>query len=393
MKIEELKSMMEDVVDAKLAPVLETQKKYNFDGQQEAPAATESKGETLEAGLRVARFAKCLVLSKNDPDKALFYAKGAIAQGTKGMYPNDTQLHNAFKALSVSTPSEGGFTVPIEMVNEMIPLLYAQTAVRELGARTIPMSNGNLNIPKITGGSVSYYDGENRAATKSQQTFGSVKFSSKKLLTFVPTSNDLIRNSSIEADRYIRDDMIQQTKLKMDYTAFYGAGTEFAPIGIKNVTGISKTSVSAVIGADDPGTMMGILMSKNLPMTSVGWAFNGTVWAVLYNLKTSTGAYIYRDEMKEGKLLGKPFVVTNQIATGADAHGLSDIFLGDFSEFIVAEELGLEMTASQEASYDNGNGSIISTFQNDQTVIRLLAKHDFNIRHAEAFICNTYYTK
>jgi HK97 family phage major capsid protein len=390
MTLEELKTMMEGVVDEKLAPVLETQKKYS--GIFNADPGTTKAEEKLEPGIRMARYAKCLVLGKNDPEKALFFAAGG-QNSSKGMYPNDKTLHEVFKALSVSTPSEGGFTVPEVLANEVIPLLYAKTAVRELGARVLPMPNGNINIPKITGGATASYQGENLAASKSQPTFGNVHLSSKKLLTLVPMSNDLIRNNSVEADRYVRDDMVMQTKLKMDYTAMYGAGTQFTPTGIKNISGISKTSVSAVLAADDPGTLTGILMTKNLPMQNVGWIFNGTVWALLYNLKTTTGAYIYRDEMKDGKLLGYPFVVSNQIATGADAHGLSDIFLGDFSEFIMGEEIAFEMTASQEAAYDAGSGTLVSAFANDQTVIKLLAKHDFAVRHPEAFICYTYYTK
>lgn len=393
MNLEELKEVVKGVVQEEVAPLKETQKKYDNVFIVGGNSEPEEKGEKLEPGLRMARFAKCLVLGKNDPERALSFAKGLEGQSSKGMYPQDTMLHAAFKALSATNPSEGGFTVPVEMANEIVPLLYAKTVVRELGARTLPMSSGNMNLPKITGGASSYYQGENRAATKSQQTFGNIHLASKKLFTLVPTSNDLIRNSSLEADRYVRDDMVTQTRLKMDYTALYGAGTQFTPIGVKNVVGISKASITSIPDADVPGTLLALLMTKNLPMLNVGWAFNGTVWGILYNLKTTTGAYIYRDEMNIGKLLGFPFKISNQIPTGTDNHGLSDLFLGDWSEFLIGEEIAIEMSASMEASYDDGTGTMVSTFTNDQTLIKLLAKHDFATRHPEAFICNTYYTK
>lgn len=395
-KTEVTNAVKSEVAEA-IKPLEATQRKYAglFDPNGQPIQQTENKGEEVEPGIRLARCAKLAVLAKGDLEKALFIAKGGKdINEAKAMYPHDKVLQGALeKALSVTSPADGGFLVPEVLANEVIPLLYSKTVVMESGARKLDMPNGNLSIPRLQGGATSYYQGENKPATKSQQKFENLTLRSKKLTTLVPTSNDLIRNATVSADAIVRDDMMNAMRLKMDWAALFGTGTEYTPLGIKNTPGIVKQSAGAIIGADDPAIMRAVLKSKNLPMTSVGWVFNSTIEGILYNLKTTTGAYIYRAEMNTGKLLGYPYLTTEQISVGGDSHGLSDVFFGDWSEFIVGEEVAFEMSASTEATYDDGTGTLVSAYSNDQTIIKVLAKHDFGLRHAPAFLVYTFWTK
>jgi HK97 family phage major capsid protein len=396
MTTEELKTLVGGTIDEKLAPILATQKKYSglFDGDPQKQMAEYQKAqqdEKLEPGIRMVRLAKLEFLSKGDPDKALKIAGQMYSQDK---FVKSTLEGISKKALGVSTGSEGGFLVPEVLAQEVIPLLYSNTVVFELGTRKLDMPNGNLTIPKLSGGASSYYQGENLPAGKSQPRFENLSLKSRKLFTLVPTSNDLIRNSSVSADAIIRDDMIQQMKLKLDWAGLYGDGTDYVPLGIKNTTGIQTLVPGAQITADYPATMIAALKSKNTPMRSPGWAFNSLMESTIRNLKTTTGAYIYRDEMDtKSQILGIPYKTTEQIVTGSDNHGLTDIFLCDWSDFIFGSEVDFEMTSSMEAAYDIGNGTLVSSFSNDQTVLRVLSKHDFGVRHATSFLVATFQTK
>lgn len=399
MKYEELKTLIKDTVKdtvketvaEEIKPLQETQRKYEniFVNKNNAP---EPEVKT-DPGLAMARVAKCIALSKNDPERALWIAAGRN-NDAKGMYPEDKKVHAALKAMSVTTPSAGGFLVEEAYSQDFIPLLTSKTVIMELGARKVPMPNGNLNLPKVTGGSTAYYQGENSNATQSQQTLGNVHLSSKKLTILVPISNDLIRNASYNTDILVRDDMVNQGKLKIDYTAMYGEGTEYTPLGIKksvNTANISIATGTGTLTADIPGTMVGTLIGKNIPMTSAGWAFNASIWSAYYNLKTTTNQYIYRDEMNSGKLNGYPFRITNQITTANSTAGTTyfDMFFGDFSEFLYGEEMAFEIMASNEASYYDGSNTV-SAFSLDQTVLKITCKHDFALRHDEAFLVWNY---
>jgi len=392
MSKEELNNMIKSAVESHVAPLKETNTKYSnkFNGDEKAAAefAEEKaakdaelnrKGETVEPGIRLARSAKLMIMAKNDIERA--------ASMSKSFYRNDVHLQKSLGALAASVPTDGGFLIPEEYSEEIIPLLRNKAVFRSMGARPLPLSGGNLNIPRMLGGATSYYIGENQDAKASKPTFGSMRLSSKKQVTMVPISNDLIRSTSFEADRMIRDDMLKSMALAEDLAGMYGKGTEYTPRGLFYTDGIEKKALGAAPDSDNLGDFVGSLMSKNIDWNSVGWMFNGRVWNKLYHLKTSTGAYLHREELNQGKFLGFPFKVTNQIAsTGTNL--ATDIFFGDFAEFIIGEEMGLEMMASTEATYQDGN-ELVSAFSRDQTIIKVTAKHDFGVRHPEAFIIGT----
>lgn len=393
---EDLQEMIKSAVQNEIAPLKETQRKYadKLVDEKEAKEIAEekaakdaelnAKGEKVEPGIRLARSAKLMILAKNDIEKA--------ASMAQKFYSEDYHLQSSLKALAASVPTDGGFLIPEQYSQEVIPLLRNKAVFRSLGSRSLPLTGGNLNIPRMLGGATSYYIGENQDAKGSKPSFGTMRLSSKKLVTMVPISNDLIRSTSGEADRMIRDDMIKSMALAEDYAAMYGKGTEYTPRGIYNTSGVEKKKLSAEPDGDNLGDFVGTLMSKNIDWNSVGWIFNGRVWNKLYHLKTQTGAYLYREELNQGKFLGFPYKVTNQIpSTGTNLS--TDIFFGDFAEFIIGEEMGLEMIASTEATYQDGN-ELVSAFSRDQTVIKVTAKHDFGLRHPEAFVVGTdVYTK
>lgn len=394
---EDLQSMIKSAVDAAVEPLQKTNTKYadKFNGDEKAAAeAAKEKaakdaemtgsGEQVEPGIRLARSAKLMIMAKNDIEKA--------ANMSKSFYKNDFHLQKSLGALAASVPTDGGFLIPEQYSEEVIPLLRNKAVFRSMGARPLPLAGGNLNIPRMLGGATSYYIGENQDAKASKPQFGTMRLSSKKLVTMVPISNDLIRSTSAEADRMIRDDMIKSMALAEDLAGMYGKGTEYTPRGLFYTDGIEKKKLSAAPDSDNLGDFVGTLMSKNIDWNNVGWIFNGRVWNKLYHLKTSTGAYLHREELNQGKFLGFPYKVTNQIAsTGANL--ATDIFFGDFAEFIIGEEMGLEMMASTEATYQDGN-ELVSAFSRDQTVIKVTAKHDFGVRHPEAFVIGSdIYTK
>lgn len=355
----------------------------------EAVADADKKGVKMPAaGDSFGRFAMGILKSYNDPGKALSWAEKT--------YPDDKALSGYFKALTVSTPSEGGFVVPDVLSAEMIQYLYPQLAFAKLGARRINMPRGNLTLPRFDAAASASYIGETEKAVDTKPTIGTVKGSSRKLAALIPISNDLIRDSDPTFETYVRDDVIMALRLKKDYTAFYGAGTLHTPSGLNTLLPAAQKygSSGTAFTANVPGTIKGGLLSANVPMSKPGWAFSGWVWTWLYNLMTSTGAYIYRDEMNRGLLLGDPYVVCNQISTsnsGAPSTSdYGDIFYGDWSEFIDFVQVDMELMASKEASYVNSDGNTISAMQNDMTVLRALCLHDFGVRHIASFIKGTY---
>lgn len=383
-----VEDLVKKAVNEKMA---EVDKKYGIgemvDEKKAAPFVMAEK--PVEPSISAARYVKIAAMTGGDLDK--------IGKVAKSMYPRDELLNSQIetKAAGVTIPSDGGFLVPEVLASELIMPLYNKLSVVQAGARRIPMPNGNMTIPRMDTGATVGYVGENSNMSKTQQVFGDVKLSARKLAALIPVSNDLIRSSSLAADMYIRDDLVNRMRIKMDYAALYGSGSVHEPLGLSNIlaqqnSGNVVGSSSTAFTSDIPAELLGKLWGANVPMLNPAWLINGQTYSYLLNLKTTTGAFIYRDEMLGAKtLIGIPFIVSNQVSWTDDTVDYVDIFVGDFSEFLIGEQLALQIESSREAAYYDGSNTI-SAFQQDQTVIRAISTHDFNVRHPVSFVKGTY---
>ena len=105
-----------------------------------------------------------------------------------------------FKAMSATNPTAGGFLIPEVYLDEVIELLYSKTVIKELGARTIPLENGNLNIPRMTSGTRAMWGGEGRKIASTQPAFGNLRLSAKRLEAIVPQTRELLMSTKYSAD-------------------------------------------------------------------------------------------------------------------------------------------------------------------------------------------------
>lgn len=338
--------------------------------------------EDLEPGIRLARYAKAVLNGRT-------FAEMPEAAARR-MYPKDTILHESFRAMSTQTPSEGGALVPENLSTEIIPLLRQFGITRALGARAIPLPNGNLTIPRQTGGANFNWVGENEKNTSSQPTLGNIKLSAKKMAGMIPLSNEMIRDSSVAADIWVRDELVSGISEKEDVTSLYGAGTQYTPIGVKNAKDVKKAALGKIPSSDDLAAIVGLLMTEKFgKLTAPAWRFNGVLWSIYYNLKDGVGNYIHRQEMDQGKLLSFPFKIDNNVIYNAGAtHSDTEIFFGDWAQFLIGEAMALEIKASEEATYWDGS-QLVSAYNNDQTVMRAIQREDFGVRYGNAFVVKT----
>ena len=369
--VEELKKKVEEIEVKAARPqggqVMETKENKYFDGQ------------------KAARLWKAQVVAGQD--------KISVGDALTQIYgQKDANFVEECKSLMAS--GNGGELIEEQYYREILPLLYNNTIFDKMGVARVPMPNGNLTIRKMIAGTTAQYVGESKTVKASQAKFAKLKLSSKKLTVKTVISNDLLRSATPEADKIVRDDLLMQLRIAMDYHALYGAGTEYTPTGIANADGVNKVVEKAVIDGDKLySDLVTPLKKSNIPMENLGWVMNPDVYTKLYNETFPNGNYKYRDELKQGKFHGYPFVESNQIVTGSDKNGTVDVFFGSFKQFMIGEQLGLEVKVSEEASYLDENGVTQSAFDNDETVIKGLMIHDFGVAYGKAFSMGTYYTK
>ena len=121
------------------------------------------------------------------------YAAAEYAQKNLGAIGGEVSM-----ALTQNTASGGGVLVPANLSGTVIEHLKPQSVVRKMGAVPLPLKNGNLQIPKITGTVNGGYVGKDDDSPVSQQSFGDLQLSSKLLSVLVPISNHLIENAGVD---------------------------------------------------------------------------------------------------------------------------------------------------------------------------------------------------
>lgn len=298
---------------------------------------------------------------------------------------------NVKEKVLLSTELEAGAAlIPPMFYEEIIELLRTKTVVRAMGAVSIPVTAGTLQIPVQTGAGTAYYVGEAQNITMSQQSTGILQFVLKKLAALTPQSNDLIRDGNNRVDQLIRDDLTQVLMIAEDKTFLRGAGTENAPMGIRYLTHsdhiVAATATITRAGVQDDLT--GIIQKvkeAEIPLIRPGWIVNPRTEKFLLNMRDQAGWW-YREEMTRDKTIeGHPYMCTTQIPTtlGTNADE-TEVYFGDFAQLLIGEGLGIEMTAVPHAAYHDGS-KVVSGLSTDVSVIRAISRHDFKMKYDRAF--------
>ena len=361
-------------------------------GVKGSPAEAPTAGmdaHLKKPGMKLARWARA------------FAAGGCKAEGAIEVlkqFGNHDMAEYAKKALETQTPTGGQYVVPIEFATDIIPVLHELTFVYELGATQYPMSRPIVNVPRLDVQTAASYFGETEKTPTSQPRFGMVELKEKKLGALVPISNDLLESSDPAADEIVKNDLSISIALKRDEKALLGEGNANIPLGVLN-SGINKVTCGRLLTADDPVMFVQSVLQKRKRIIKGGWVFPSIVWLQFMNMKTTTGAYIYREEMTrngiiDGTLLGYKYAISDLIPVGSDGHGLTTMAFGDWTEFLVGERNQMQMAMSMEASFVDSSGATHNAFQEDLTLLRAIEKHDFAVRHKESFcFANDVWTK
>lgn len=372
-------------------------------GQERVAAAAETDKYVKEKSLVIGGMIKMIGAGAGSIHNSRLAAKEIYGEN-----------HPVTKALIVSQGSSGGFIVPPDQMTEIIELLRPKAQVRAAGPRNIPMPRGTMTLPGQASAASASYGTETGQIASSQQTLNQIVASYKKLTALVPVSNDMMRYADPAVDAFVRDDLIKVIALREDLAFLLGDGTQSTPRGyisfangfatsgggVAGVWSATANSTAAVGGnfvtsnetytlstaAQELGGLVNKLDTANVPDDKRVWFMHPRTKNYLFNVQNSLGEYVYRDEMRTGTLLMYPFKTTTQIPSNIwDPTGTnkdcSFIFLAEMTETMILDSMQMELAVSREGSYVDSNGSTISAFQNDQTLIRAIEEHDFQIRH------------
>ena len=260
----------------------------------------------------------------------------------------------------------GGSLIETKLLTgSFIEMLRNKSVIMQL-ARQLTGLVGNIDIPKQNAGASAYWVGEDTAPSGSNATFGTLQLRMKTVAANTYLTRTMLKQSSIDLENFVRQDLATVLALAIDKAAFYGTGTNNQPKGIANTSGINVKSFAG----NNP--TFGELVDME---TEIG-VDNAAVEDMAYIINASTKGYckqtlkaanvpgfIYEDD----KINGYRAFTTNQVNTG-------DVFLGNFADLILGMFGGLEIIVDPY-TYSSKGGVQLTAFQDV----------DYGARHAASF--------
>ena len=355
-----------------------------------------------QKGMELAKLVKCLAAGKKKEGDTIKLAKSFAKQwGYDGIpeaidkgFSIDPETGSAgvdvVKAMGESTLADGGALVPDGMTSDFIQIIHDEMTVGTLGARQVSVPTGSLPIRKGTSGATAYWVGESSNITPSTPQTGLVNLRTHKLAALVALSNELIFDSSDFALQWVRDELASVMEETLDLAYLRGLGTANSPKGVlyqvvsANKNNATQAGAAATLAemSLDLTKMLYLLLAYLKRIVSGGWVMHARSWYWLFQILTSDGYPAFRDEMRAGTLFGFPFRLTSQIpinlGTGTNE---SEIYLGDWSRFMLGFTGGMRIDVSTEAAYYDGAAQQ-AAFSRDETVIRAVTRNGCEPRYA-----------
>ncbi|MGV8823972.1 phage major capsid protein [Methylibium petroleiphilum] len=283
--------------------------------------------------------------------------------------------------LVVGTPTAGGNLVATELLaSSFIDLLVNALSVMQMGATMLSGLQGNIAIPRATGGSTGYWVAENGAPTESQQAFDQVALTPKTAGAYVDYSRRLLLQSSIAVEAFVRMDIVRTMALLIDLAGLAGTGASNQPRGVLNTSGIGSVAGGTNGLAptwDHIVALETAVANANAPAGSLGYLTNTKVRGKLKTTQKFSGTN-GQEIWQGGELNGAPARVSNQVPSnltkGTSSGVCSAIVYGNWSDLLIAMWGGLDIMLDPYAGALAGTRRVIA-----------LQDVDVNVRYPVSF--------
>ena len=309
---------------------------------------------------------------------------GRTARGF--MFPANLQVRTA--NYTTGTASAAGNLVATDLLaDQFIDALRKRLMVAELGATMLPGLVGNIEIPRRTGLTATYWVAEGSNITAAAGTFDKVSLSPKTVGALSSWTRVMQLQSTPAIEELIRADMVAQVAAAIDLAAINGSGSNNQPTGILNTSGIGSVvggTNGATISFDHLADLKREVAIDNADVPTAAYLTNAKVEAKLSKLQASgSGEYLLGPASFAGDtpatLWGRRFAVSNQVpgtlTKGSASGTASAVIYGNFSDLLIGMYGATDILVNPF-----GSG-----YQAGDVEIRVMQTVDIAVRHPESF--------
>lgn len=269
------------------------------------------------------------------------------------------------QVLVEGTGARGGFLVPEDFVNIVVEDRRDMTVMRQL-ATVLPVSTDTIHIPNLASRPKAFWRSEGAVKSTTTVDFGETVLTPYSLAAIVSLSNELVADARLGGDMVsiVAGYMARALAEEEDKQFWTGNGSG-KPTGIDNY---SFTTLSG--GITD--TTRADAIVKGLYALPQGYRANATfvanrsTLAKIATLKDSQNNYLLSDlgSAASPTLRGIRTMEQNDLADGK-------AFLGDFSNYYIADREGIQVDTSTEATVASQ-----SAFERNLTHVRVEERVD-----------------
>lgn len=316
-------------------------------------------------------------------------AKRSGRETTGFFMPSDvTMQRNTTPGYFVGQPTQGGNLVATDLRSgSFIDLLRAKAMVTRMGATVISGLVGNVEIPRQTGASTTYWLAENTAPTESNATFDKVSLKPKTIGALSSVSRNLLLQSSMNVEAFVRNELAVSLALGIDLAALCGTGTNNQPTGIANMSGICTVEGGTNGGSltfDKLIDMETQVATANADVTNMYYLCNAATIGFLKKIKNTSGDYIWKPITEAvrngfpGEVNGYAVGRSNQVRSGLEkgtSNNCHEIYFGNWADLLIGEWGFLEIDVNRYGDAWKSGG----------VEIRALQTIDIAVRHPKSF--------
>lgn len=290
----------------------------------------------------------------------------------------------AATGMSEGTDADGGYTVPVEFSNEIIPLIRMASIARRI-ANIFPMGSKTRTFPRQLTHPTVTWTGEGVNKTLTKITFEQLTQTAKKLAAIVALTDELLEDNAVGLDSYLFQSVADAFGREEDRVAFAGntgAGDPF--MGVLYATGVNDVTMAAgSLSYPDLVDLIFAVPAQYRPGSR--FVLPGSLIQLSMKMVDDNNRPVWQPSLSEGqptRILGYPVeetdVIPSDLGTGDDE---SAALFGNFGKYLFLSPRGSYKVDASNAATDGTNHA----FLKNETWYRFEERLSIDVALPDAF--------
>jgi len=304
----------------------------------------------------------------------------------KGFYiPSNLQVRTPY--ITTTATAAGNLVGTVLDEGNFIDALRKSLKVFELGATILGGNVGNLDVPRQSGLTSTYWVAQGSNITEANATFDKISLTPKTVGALSSWTRIQELQATPDLENLVRSDLTQQVAAAIDLACIAGTGSSNQPTGLLNASNTNAVvggTNGAAVTYDHLADLIAAVSQDSADSGRTGFLTNNQVLTKLLKTKDSDGNYLLGPgSMTAGApatLWGRRCEISQQVPSnltkGSASGTCSAIIYGNWADLVVAQwGSPLDILVNPYgSSYAAGN-----------VEIRAMSSLDLGLRHPESF--------